>query len=50
VLLAGAGLSGGRVIGATDRLGEEVIDAPMSPEDLKLTIQSLLGFNKELIA
>jgi len=50
VLLAGAGLPGGRVIGATDRLGEEVIDAPMSPEDLKLTIQSLLGFNKELIA
>lgn len=34
VCLAGGGLPGGRVIGATDRTGAEVSDAPMTPAEL----------------
>jgi hypothetical protein len=43
VLLAGAGLPGGRVLGATDRYGEEVTDLPVAPEDLLRTVYELLG-------
>jgi hypothetical protein len=43
ILLAGAGLPGGRVLGATDRYGDEVTDTPVRPEDLASTICSILG-------
>ncbi|HWR52304.1 MAG TPA: DUF1501 domain-containing protein [Bryobacteraceae bacterium] len=33
-VVAGAGLAGGRVIGATDRYGNEVTDAAVTPRDL----------------
>lgn len=42
VVLAGAGLPGGRVIGATDRTGREVTDAPVSPQELVRTIAAIL--------
>ncbi len=43
IVLAGAGLPGGRVLGATDRYGEEVTDLPVAPEDLLRTVYVLLG-------
>jgi len=42
-LLAGGGLAGGRVLGATDRHGYEVRDLPVAPEDLARTVLALLG-------
>ena len=42
-LLAGAGLEGGRVLGATDRYGEEVRDLPVTPLDLLRTVYAILG-------
>jgi len=38
VCLAGAGLAGGRVLGATDATGAEVVELPVSPEELTCTI------------
>lgn len=43
VCLAGAGLEGGRVLGATDRMGAEVVDSPVRPEDLVASLYTLLG-------
>jgi hypothetical protein len=43
VVLAGAGLPGGRLLGATDRTGEEVADLPVSPADLLRTVYEILG-------
>jgi hypothetical protein len=42
IVLAGAGLPGGRVLGATDRIGAEVTDLPVSPWDLARTMCHLL--------
>ncbi len=47
IVLAGAGLPGGRVLGATDRTGTEVTDLPVSPEDLLRTICSVLNIRPE---
>lgn len=41
-LIAGAGVPGGRVIGATDRNGFEVADAPVSPSRLIAAINATL--------
>jgi len=41
--LAGAGISGGRVLGATDKTASEVTDFPVQPEDLLCSIYSILG-------
>jgi uncharacterized protein (DUF1501 family) len=43
IVLAGAGVGGGRVLGATDRTGEEVTDLPVSPADLVRSIHAILG-------
>jgi hypothetical protein len=43
VVMAGAGLPGGRVVGATDRTGTEVVDAPVTPADLLRTIHAIVG-------
>src|SRR5439155_21506533 len=43
IVLAGAGMAGGRVLGATDKNATEVTDLPVEPEDLLYTIYSLLG-------
>lgn len=51
VLLAGAGLRGGSVFGATDRHAAEVITDPVSPGDLTATMLAALGVDPhQLIA
>ena len=42
-VLAGGGLTGGRVVGATDRWGAEVRDLPVRPQDLARTVLAALG-------
>src|SRR6266705_3519598 len=41
--MALAGISGGRILGATDAKTTEVTDLPVEPEDLLYTIYSILG-------
>jgi hypothetical protein len=43
VCLAGAGIQGGRVLGATDKHGLEVTDLPVEREDLLHTVCTILG-------
>ncbi len=45
--LAGGGVRGGQVIGASDRVGESPRDQPVSPNDLARTIYSLLGIDPD---
>jgi hypothetical protein len=44
-LVAGAGVPRGYVLGASDRLGAEVADRPVSPKDLLATMYHLLGID-----
>jgi hypothetical protein len=46
VFLAGGGIRGGTVIGATDRLGAYPATDPLTPENLAATIYSALGIPK----
>lgn len=51
ILLAGAGLRGGSVFGATDRHAAEVIADPVSPGDLTATMLDALGVDpQQLVA
>jgi len=43
VALAGGGIRGGQVIGASDRVGESPADRPVTPGDLAATIFTILG-------
>jgi uncharacterized protein (DUF1501 family) len=45
VALAGAGVRGGQVIGATDKNGVEVVERPVSVPDLFCTFCRALGIN-----
>jgi hypothetical protein len=45
VCLAGAGIRGGQVIGATDAHGESPADRPVRPEDLGCTLLRKLGID-----
>jgi hypothetical protein len=45
VVVAGAGIPGGQVIGASDRVGESPSDNPVTPADLACSIYSLLGID-----
>jgi uncharacterized protein (DUF1501 family) len=47
VVLAGGGVRGGQVIGASDRNGESPHDRPVTPADLARTIYTLLGVNPD---
>lgn len=47
VLMAGGGISRGKVLGKTDRIGGTVVDRPVSPKDLLATAYYLLGFDLE---
>jgi len=47
VVLAGGGVQGGQVIGASDRVGESPTDHAVSPNDLANTIYRLLGINPD---
>jgi uncharacterized protein (DUF1501 family) len=45
VLVAGAGIQGGRVIGSTDERGMEVAESPVTPENLAATIYQKAGID-----
>ena len=45
VLLAGGGVQGGRVIGATDARAEKPLGTPYGPEDLASTLFRLIGID-----
>ena len=45
VLLAGGGIRGGQVIGASDAVGESPAERPVTPSDLAATIYTLLGID-----
>lgn len=47
VWLAGGGVRGGTVYGATDEFGFKAVDRPVSVHDLHATILHLLGFDHE---
>jgi hypothetical protein len=47
VLMAGAGVKAGAMVGATDDLGYAVTDTPIPVHDLQATILHLLGLNHE---
>ncbi|MCS7022462.1 MAG: DUF1501 domain-containing protein [Gemmataceae bacterium] len=47
VLLAGGGVSRGKVIGKTDAIGGSVVDRPVSPKDILATAYYLLGYDLE---
>jgi hypothetical protein len=48
ILLAGAGIPGGQVHGASDRLAAYPARDPVTPEDLAATIYHLLGIDPEI--
>ena len=45
MLFAGAGVQPGRVIGATDRNGSQVVQSPVAPADVAFTVLSSLGID-----
>ncbi len=45
VVLAGAGIGGGQIIGASDRLGAVPASRPVRPPDLAATLFHLLGIS-----
>ncbi|MEJ7637157.1 MAG: DUF1501 domain-containing protein [Singulisphaera sp.] len=49
VVLAGGGVRGGQVIGASDRVGESPADHPVTPADLARTIYTLLGVDPDRV-
>ena len=48
VLLAGGGLRGGTVVGATTAKGEYPKDRPMTPEDILATLYHVLGIDTQM--
>lgn len=46
-LMAGGGIKGGQVIGATDRRGGSIQERPLSPGDLAATVFSHLGIDPD---
>ncbi len=46
--LAGGGIAGGQVIGATNEKGSKVIERPVTPKDLYQTIFTTLGIDPEI--
>jgi hypothetical protein len=45
--LAGSGVKGGQVIGATDPVGYAAIERPVHPNDLHATILAALGIEQQ---
>jgi hypothetical protein len=45
VVLAGAGIPRGKIVGSTDQLGGDVKDTPISPKDILATAFHLLGID-----
>jgi uncharacterized protein (DUF1501 family) len=48
VAMAGGGVRGGQVVGASDSMGESPRDRPVTPSDLVATIYTLLGIDPAL--
>jgi hypothetical protein len=44
-VFAGGGITRGKVVGASDRIGGDVKDCPISPKDILATAYHLLGFD-----
>lgn len=49
VVLAGGGVKGGAVIGATDKIGAYVTDRPITPPDLAATVLATLGIKPDTL-
>jgi Protein of unknown function (DUF1501) len=49
IVMAGAGIKPGHVVGATDKQGGYVSERPITPEDMGATILHVLGINPETI-
>jgi hypothetical protein len=49
-LLAGGGVQGGRVVGASDARGEHPLDHPVTPADVAATIHDRVGITSEQAA
>lgn len=49
ILMAGGGVKPGQVIGATDKQGAEVVDRPVTPQDMSATILKVMGIDYEKI-
>jgi hypothetical protein len=47
IVMAGAGVGRGRVVGKSDRIGADVAENPISPKDILATILHLLGIRPE---
>lgn len=47
VMMAGAGIAGGQVIGSSDDMGESPQDRPVTPADLAASIYTLLGIDPQ---
>lgn len=45
IAIGGAGIPGGRILGATDKLAAEVTELPVEPEDLIYTLCRILGID-----
>jgi uncharacterized protein (DUF1501 family) len=48
-VLAGGGISGGQVLGASDRIGAQPIDRPVHPGELMATMYRVLGLALESV-
>jgi uncharacterized protein (DUF1501 family) len=49
VVLAGAGIRGGQLIGASDKIGAYPTERPVKPADLHATVFRLLGYDPKAI-
>jgi hypothetical protein len=45
ILFAGAGVTGGQVIGSSDQIGSEPKDRPVSPEEVAATVYGAMGID-----
>lgn len=46
-VIAGGGVRGGQVLGASDRVGESPAEQPITPKDLAFSLYSLLGLDPQ---
>jgi hypothetical protein len=47
ILLAGAGIRGGQVVGSSDQIGAEVRDRPVTPAEIAATVYHALGMRTD---
>ncbi len=49
-VVAGGGVSGGRVVGSSDRFGAEPVDRPIHPGELTATVYHALGVDRRCVS